>query len=270
MLSKPLRAAFVGCALVLWGASLPKLLQAEVPARPNIVVILVDDMGFSDIGCYGSEIPTPNIDQLAANGLKFTQFYNTGRCCPTRATVLTGLYAHQAGVGHMTGDYGVPGYRGFLNEHCVTLGDVASSAGYLTAVAGKWHVGHRDRSMWPLGRGFDRFYGVPEGGGFYFQVKAGRRVVLNDQVVADVDHPLPDGWYSTDAWTDAGLQFIDEALAAKKPFLLYLAHNAPHFPLQATAEDIARFRGKYRRGWDELSEERYRRQVKLGLIDPNW
>jgi arylsulfatase len=241
--------------------------QAE---RPNVVVILVDDMGFSDLGCYGSEIPTPNLDALAAGGLRFTQFYNTGRCCPTRAALLTGLYSHQVGVGHMTDDYGLPGYRGFLNNQCVTLGDVARSAGYLSTMAGKWHVGHKEPSMLPRARGFDRFYGIPEGGGFYFQVKPGRTIRLNDEVVASSDKPLPDGWYSTDAWTEYGLKFIDEALAARKPFFLYVAHNAPHFPLQATAEDIALFRGKYRKGWDKLSEERYARQIEMGLIGSEW
>ncbi len=240
------------------------------PPRPNVVVILVDDMGFSDIGCYGSEIPTPNLDALAAGGLRFTQFYNTGRCCPTRAALLTGLYSHQAGVGHMTGDYGVPGYRGFLSEHCVTLGAVARSAGYLSAMTGKWHVGHREKAMRPPARGFDRFYGVPEGGGFYFQAKPGRTVVLNDRVVGSSEKPLPDGWYSTDAWTEYGLKFIDDAQAAGKPFFLYVAHNAPHFPLQAAAEDIALFRGKYREGWDKLSRRRHARQIKMGLIDPAW
>ena len=238
--------------------------------RPNIVVILVDDMGFSDIGCYGSEIPTPNLDKLASNGLRFTQFYNTGRCCPTRATLLTGLYAHQAGVGHMTDNYGVPGYQGFLNDHCVTFGDVARSAGYLTAITGKWHVGARQTSMLPRSRGFDRFFGVPEGGGFYFQVKPGRSVMLNDDVFASMAKPLPEGWYSTDAWTDYGLRFIDEAISAKKPFLLHLAHNAPHFPLLASDEDIALCRGTYMAGWDKLSAERLQRQIQMGLIDATW
>ncbi len=243
-----------------------------VPAseRPNVVVILVDDMGFSDIGCYGSEIPTPNLDALAAGGVRFTQFYNTGRCCPTRATLLTGLYSHQAGVGHMTADLGEPGYRGALNDSCVTIGDVAGSAGYLTALTGKWHVGHRERSMWPRARGFQRFYGVPEGGGFYFQVKPGRSIVLNDDVIASSENPLPEGWYSTDAWTEYGLKFVDEALAANKPFLLYLAHNAPHFPLQAEAADIAKFRGSYRAGWGELSKARHRRQIEMGVVDAAW
>lgn len=238
--------------------------------RPNVVVILVDDMGFSDIGCYGGEIPTPNLDALAAGGLKFTQFYNTGRCCPTRASLLTGLYSHQAGVGHMTSDDGIPGYRGFLNGRCVTIGDIARSAGYFTGVTGKWHVGSKQVSMLPRSRGFDRFYGVPEGGGFYFQVKDGRSVMLDDQVVATPSKNVPDDWYSTDAFTDFGLKFIDDAIGLEKPFLLYLAHNAPHFPLQATAEDIEMFRGKYRAGWDKLATERLDRQIESGLIDSDW
>ncbi|MCA9038301.1 MAG: arylsulfatase, partial [Planctomycetaceae bacterium] len=244
--------------------------SGESRPRPNIVVILVDDMGFSDIGCYGSEIPTPNLDALAANGLKFRQFYNTGRCCPTRASLLTGLYSHQAGIGHMTDDYGVPGYRGVLNRRCVTLGDVARSAGYFTAATGKWHVGHRNESNMPLQRGFDRFFGVPEGGGFYFQVKAGRTVRLNNDVFYSTEKPAPDGWYSTDAWTEYSLKFVDEAKHAQKPFLLYLAHNAPHFPLQATADDIAMFRGRYKDGWDKLSKDRLHRQLNSGLIDSSW
>ncbi len=227
-------------------------------------------MGFSDIGCYGSEIPTPHIDSLAANGLRFTQFYNTGRCCPTRATLLTGLYSHQAGIGHMNDDRGLPGYRGSLNDHCVTIGDVARSAGYFTAISGKWHVGHMKKSMLPRQRGFDRFYGVPEGGGFYFQVKKGRTIMLNDDILYSPDKPAPKDYYTTDAWTEYGLNFIDEATKAQKPFLLYLAHNAPHFPLQATAQDINKFRGKYMEGWSRGSEARHKKQVEIGLIAPSW
>jgi len=243
---------------------------APLPAaeKPNIIVILVDDMGFSDIGCYGGEIPTPNLDKLAANGLRFTQFYNTGRCCPTRASLLTGLYSHQAGVGGMVQDQHLPGYRGHLNDRCVTLGDVLRRAGYLTAASGKWHVGHTDKSMWPLQRGFDRFFGMPEGGGFYFKVRPERTVALGNDVVFSPTKQPPAGWYTTDAIHEHGVGFIDEALAAKKPFFLYLAHNAPHFPLQAPAEEIAKFRGKYRAGWDALRTERHRREVELGIVKP--
>ncbi len=141
--------------------------------RPNIVLIMADDMGFSDIGCYGSEINTPNLDQLAAGGLRFTQFYNTARCCPTRAALLTGLYSHQAGVGHMMSDRGYDGYRGDLNRQCVTFAEVLRAAGYATFMAGKWHVTkHRGpegpRFNWPLQRGFDKFYGTIHGAGSFY------------------------------------------------------------------------------------------------------
>lgn len=138
----------------------------DAPPRPNIVVILVDDMGFSDIGCYGSEIPTPNLDHLAAGGLRFTQFYNAGRCCPTRASLLTGLYPHQAGVGHMGEDRGAPGYRGRLSDRCVTIAEVLHDAGYFTAMSGKWHVG-QNHGVTPWGRGFDRGLNAPAGGFYY-------------------------------------------------------------------------------------------------------
>ena len=149
--------------------------KALPPSRPNIVVILSDDVGFSDIGCYGGEIDTPHLDALARNGLRFTQFYNTARCCPTRASLLTGLHPHQAGVGHMMEDRRHPGYRGRLNTQCVTLAEVLRDAGYRTYATGKWHVtpGHNaaalaDTSNWPLQRGFDRYYGTIHGAGSYF------------------------------------------------------------------------------------------------------
>ncbi|MSU66188.1 MAG: arylsulfatase [Opitutus sp.] len=241
---------------------------AAAPARPNILVILVDDMGFSDIGCYGSEIPTPNIDQLAAGGLRFTQYYNTGRCCPTRASLLTGLYSHQAGVGHMVEDQGenFPGYRGRLNDTSVTLAEVLQPAGYFTAMTGKWHVGQA-AGVVPWKRGFDRSLNAAAGG-FYQPGHQRSQLFLNGEKLAADDARLPKHWYTTDLWTDFGLKFIDEARAAQKPFFLYLAHNAPHFPLQAPAEDIAKFRGRYKAGWDQLRAERYARQQKLGLIDP--
>jgi arylsulfatase A-like enzyme len=245
----------------------PATAVAEL-SRPNIVIILVDDMGFSDLGCYGSEIPTPNLDRLAAGGLRFTQFYNTGRCCPTRASLLTGLYSHQAGVGHMVEDLGVPGYRGFLNDRCVTIAEVLRDAGYFTAMTGKWHVG-TPPDKWPRQRGFDRFYGS-ESGGFYFRPAGGRMVISDDTVLYNAQNPPPEGWYSTDAWTDNAIKFVGEAVAAKKPFFLYLAHNAPHFPLQAPSEDIAKFRGKYKSGWDKLREQRHAKQIQLGIVDEDW
>ncbi|MCU0781586.1 MAG: arylsulfatase [Akkermansiaceae bacterium] len=237
-------------------------------AKPNIIVILVDDMGFSDLGCYGSEIPTPHLDALAAGGLRFTQFYNTARCCPTRASLLTGLYPHQTGVGHMVEDRGAPGYRGRLNDRCATFAEVLKPAGYFTAMSGKWHVG-QNGGVTPWGRGFDRSLNAAAGG-FYQPSSPKAQLFLNGEKIANDDPRLPKDWYSTDLWTGFGLKFIDEALAAKKPFFLYLAHNAPHFPLQAPAADIARFRGKYSAGWDALSQRRHARQVELGIVDQRW
>ena len=241
---------------------------AAPATKPNIIVILVDDMGFSDIGCYGSEIPTPNLDKLAGTGLRFTQFYNTGRCCPTRASLLTGLYPHQTGVGHMTEDDGVPGYRGRLNDQCVTMAEVLHDAGYFTAMTGKWHVGQQ-AGVVPWKRGFDRSLNSPAGG-YYFPEGKQHRIFLNGRPLADDAPELPKNWYSTDLWTDFGIQFIDEARAAKKPVFLYLAYNAPHFPLQAPADEIAKFRGKYKMGWDKLREQRNARQKELGVVDPAW
>jgi arylsulfatase A-like enzyme len=236
--------------------------------RPNIVVVLVDDMGFSDIGCYGSEIPTPNLDALAANGLRFTQFYNTGRCCPTRASLLTGLYSHQAGVGHMTDDKKLPGYRGHLNESCVTIAEVLKPAGYFTAMTGKWHVG-QNLGTTPWGRGFDRSLNAAAGG-FFFPDAPRAQLFLNGESIANDDPRLPKDWYSTDLWTEFGLKFIDEAITEKKPFYLHLCHNAPHFPLQAPAADIAKFRGKYRSGWGATRDARHAKLIELGIIDKTW
>ena len=266
---KTLRFALTLFALVL--APLAALHAAGAPtAKPNIIVILVDDMGVADLGCYGSEIPTPNLDRLAAGGLRFTQFYNTGRCCPTRASLLTGLYSHQAGIGHMVNDQGAqnPGYRGQFNDSCVTMAEVLRPAGYFTAMTGKWHVG-QEHGVVPWKRGFDRSLNAPAGG-FYQGGSPRAKLFLNGEELANNDKRLPKNWYSTDLWTDFGLKFIDEARAAKKPFFLYLAHNAPHFPLQASAEDIAKFRGRYKMGWDKLRAERYARQKELGFIDPAW
>lgn len=237
--------------------------------RPNVIVILVDDMGWSDLSCYGSEIPTPNLDALARNGLRFTQFYNTGRCCPTRASLQTGLYAHQTGVGHMTDDKGAPGYQGRLNDQCVTFGEVMKPAGYTTIMCGKWHVG-QNFGVAPWTRGYELTLNAAAGG-FFFPDSPRTELFLNGRNVGRRGGPLPDQWYSSDLWTDFGIQFIDQSLAAKKPFMMYLAYNAPHFPLQAPDEDIAGFRGKYKAiGWDKLREQRHARQKQLGLVDANW
>jgi arylsulfatase len=242
--------------------------ESAAPAKPNIVVILVDDMGFSDIGCYGSEIPTPNLDKMAAGGLRFTQFYNTARCCPTRASLLTGLYPHQAGVGHMVENRGAPGYEGKLNDRCVTIAEALKPAGYFTIFSGKWHVG-QNQGVTPWDRGFDRSINAAAGG-FYFPDSPRTEVFLNGTSVGRRGNGIPEDWYSTDLWTDFAVKFVDEAIAAKKPFYLHLCHNAPHFPLQAPQEEIAKFRGKYKAGWDKLREQRHAKQIDLGIVDKAW
>lgn len=259
-----MKPCFSLLASLVFASQIPSL----AADKPNIIVILVDDMGFSDIGCYGSEIPTPNLDKLAEGGVRFTQFYNTGRCCPTRASLLTGLYPHQAGIGHMTQNKGVPGYQGKLNEQCVTLAEVLRPAGYFTTMCGKWHVG-QEQGVTPWGRGFDRSINAAAGG-FYYPDSPRTDLFLNGEKVGRRGGKLPDEWYSTDLWTDFGIKFIDEALAVKKPFFLYLAHNAPHFPLQAPQDEIAKFRGKFKAGWDTLRDQRHAKQLELGIVDKTW
>ncbi|UCS91713.1 arylsulfatase [Echinicola marina] len=243
--------------------------------KPNIILIMSDDMGYSDLGCYGGEINTPNLDKLAKNGLQFTQFYNSARCCPTRASLMTGLHPHQTGIGHMTNppdhpkghNYGIPSYEGSLNKQCVTIAQVLKPAGYHTLMTGKWHLG-TDFEDWPLQRGFDKFYGFIPGAGNFFKPTPPRGITYMNESISITD---PD-FYTTDAFTDKAIQFIDEAQAEDedKPFFLYLAYNAPHWPLQAPAEDVEKYRGKYMQGWGKLREERYARMKAMGLIDPEW
>jgi len=245
---------------------------AQGADRPNIIIIMVDDMGFSDIGCYGGEIKTPHVDSLAAQGLRFKQFYNTGRCCPTRASLMTGLHPHQAGIGHMTEIPEVPSplenepYQGYLNERCVTIAALLKDAGYHTLMTGKWHLGYHRKKDWPLQRGFDRYFGIISGASDYFEPTAPRGLTyMNDPADA------PEDFYVTDAFTDYACRFIEESLAEKDhPFFLYLAYNAPHWPLEAKPEDLKKYEGKYRVGWHEISKQRLARQRAMGLIDPQW
>ena len=237
------------------------------PRRPNILLILADDLGFSDIGCYGSEIETPNLDRLARRGVRFTQFYNTARCCPTRASLLTGLYPHQAGVGHMvdTGRPDYPGYRGDLSPRCVTTAEVLRSAGYRTFMCGKWHVTPVSESKhnWPLQRGFQRFYGTIHGAGSYYDP-----VSLTEG--NEPAKPDRSDYYYTDALAERAVQYIREMAGKTEPFFLYLAFTAPHWPLHARETDVARYLGLYKQGWDALRQERYRRMVELGIIERRW
>ena len=244
--------------------------SGRIDQRPNIVLIMVDDMGFSDIGCYGGEIPTPNIDRLAEDGLRFSQFYNTARCCPTRASLLTGLFPHQTGIGQMTNptrgevydSWGTEGYIGYLNRKCVTVAEVLKDAGYHTYMSGKWHLGYHDTARWPLQRGFEKFYGSITGATSYFYPHGKRPVTLmNDHL------PPPDSgsYYTTDAFTDYAVQFLEEQ-EDEKPFFLYLAYTAPHWPLHAKEADIEKFVGKYTTGWDEMRKQRFQRQQEMGLF----
>jgi arylsulfatase A-like enzyme len=193
---------------------------------PNILLIMADDMGYADIGCYGSEVATPNLDRLAAKGIRFRQFYNGARCCPTRASLLTGLYPHQAGIGLMTNDpedstayqYNLPGYQGSLNNKCVTIAEVLKSRGYQTMMSGKWHVGYHDREKWPLQRGFDKYYGVLAGAANYFNPTELRGLTLMNEPVK----PEGKDFYLTDALTDHAIQFINEShQQTKAPFFMY-------------------------------------------------
>ena len=233
--------------------------------RPNVLLILADDMGFSDVGCYGSEIATPNIDALAAGGLRFTQFYNGARCCPSRASLLTGLYAQQTGVGLMTGNDHEPGYTGSLNDQCVTLGTVLRSAGYQTYMAGKWHVG----DMVPTTRGFDRFYGFYSG--YTVNSYNPNQMALFPPDSQPPHTYAPGKFYATDAITDYAVDFVDAGRRGDqgpdaKPWFLYLAYSAAHFPLMAPAAEVKKYVPVYEKGWDAIRAERLERIKRLGVL----
>lgn len=237
--------------------------SAEVDSRPNIVIVLADDMGYSDLGCTGAEIETPHLDQLAADGVLFSHAYTTSRCCPTRASLLTGQYQWDVGLGHMNTTVSpYPEYGTALNHRGATIAELLGSSGYQTFMSGKWHLGDA-RENWPDHRGFDAFFGSPMGGGLYFYPSAfyDRPLFANGEEVT----PEP-GWYSTDGFTDAAIGFLQEQRDPDRPFFLYLAYIAPHFPLQAHAEDIAKYEGVYEPGHQAIRDARYSRQKELGLV----
>lgn len=248
---------------------------AEAGKQPNILVILTDDMGWSDLGCYGGEMRTPNLDGLASSGLRFTQFYNTARCCPTRASLLTGLYPHQAGIGHMMNDRGLDGYRGDLNNHCATIAEVLRPAGYRTYAVGKWHVTRFDgkdgpKDNWPLQRGFDKYYGLIWGASSQYDPAVCRG---NTYYTCENDPEYhPEKFYFTNALSDNAVTFLQqhEKETPDKPFFMYLAYTAAHWPMQALEEDIARHKGQYDAGYDAVRKARLERLKKMGLIDPKW
>jgi arylsulfatase len=261
-----LRLVLLAVAMLLVGRA------AGAADRPNIIVILSDDMGFSDLGCYGGEIQTPNLDALAANGVRFTQFYNTARCCPTRASLLTGLHPHQAGVGHMTTDGGHDGYRGQLNDRCVTLAEALRPGGYRTYMCGKWHVTRStrpdgDKSVWPVQRGFDKFYGTIQGGGnFYDPTTLCRQ---NTYITPQNDPEYkPQTFYYTNAITDNAVRFLQQHQqeSPEKPFFMYVAYTAAHWPMHALEQDIARYKGKYDGGYEPIRAARFAKMKQLGLL----
>ena len=247
---------------------------ARASGRPNVVVVLVDDLGFSDIGCYGGEVPTPNLDRLAARGVRFTQCYNAARCSPTRAALLTGLYPHQAGMGWLDNMVRPDsrGIHGRLDPRCVTVAEVLKDAGYFTAMTGKWHLGQQNGTT-PWGRGFTRSLNSRYGEVYFPRESGGpgtQSLFLNGKEIPKDSPVFGKDWYSTDLFTEWGLKFVDEALAEKKPFFLYVAQGAVHFPLRAPSEVIEKYRGKYREGWDVLRDRRHAKQVGMGLVDPRW
>ncbi|MFP6752670.1 MAG: sulfatase-like hydrolase/transferase, partial [Pirellulaceae bacterium] len=248
-------------------------LDAQQDDRPNIILIMSDDMGYSDIGCYGGEIQTPNLDQLAADGVRFTQFYNTGRCCPTRGALLSGLYSHQSGIGWMMTDRGYDGYRGDLNRNCVTIAEAMRPAGYRTYMAGKWHVtkyiqpqGPKDN--WPTQRGFDRFYGTITGAGSFFD--PGTLTRDNTMISPFVDKEYqPEEYYYTDAISDHAVRYVNDHAGdhADKPFFMYVSYTAAHWPMHALPRDIAKYKGRYDNGYGPTREARQKKMKQLGLID---
>ena len=228
-------------------------------SAPNILLIMADDMGFSDLGCYGSEIQTPNLDRLAKNGIRYSQFYNAARCCPTRASLLTGVYSHQAGMGWMTNaDMGTPAYQGDLSKNVRTIAEVLKTANYSTCMTGKWHVSNTRKDNggvndnWPVQRGFDRFFGIVGGAGNYFKLP----VFSNNE-----KYQSPDNFYFTHAISDSSVLFIDNHFQkqAEKPLFMYVAYTSPHWPLHALKQDIEKYRDVYLKGWDVLRDKRLKK-----------
>ncbi len=251
-------------------------LRVKTHKRPNIVLILADDMGFSDIGCYGSEIDTPNLDALAARGVRFTQFYNCARCCPTRASLLTGLHPHQAGIGWMTDSWGAetrnklnsPAYSDALNRNCVTIAEALKLGNYNTLMSGKWHVGYdHDRGQWPIDRGFDHSFFLTHGASSYFRMNPSLTGIDGENF--DANH---EDFYITDEFTNYAIEYVEKVADDKDPFFLYLPFTSPHWPLHAKPQDIAKYQGKYKQagGWSAIRAQRFERMKKMGLLERSW
>jgi arylsulfatase A-like enzyme len=263
-------------AVAAGGSALAQAADNPSKGRPNIIVIMSDDMGISDIGCYGSEIDTPVLDKLASNGLRFTQFYNTARCCPTRACLMTGLYPHQAGVGWMMSDRGVDGYRGDLNKNCMTIAEVMKTAGYSTYMSGKWHVtkatrpeSEKDKYNWPRQRGFDRFYGTIHGAGSLWDPNTLTRGNKYITPVNDTEYTPAEPWFYTTAISDNAARYIREH-KGDNPFFMYVAYTAAHWPMHAPEKDIAKYKGKYDAGYKPIRQARHAKMKTLGIVKKKW
>ena len=232
-------------------SALSATLGTMAQSRPNIILIVADDMGYSDLGSYGSEISTPNLDRLANEGVRFQEFYNNSISAPTRASLITGQYQHKAGVGYFSNNLGLPSYQGYINKESLTLAEVLQNEGYNTFHAGKWHLSGRENGTLvsePLDRGFNQSYQLPSNGFGYFKNEG----------------------YATNLIGDNAVNFIASTESSNKPFFLYLAFTAPHWPLHALEEDIAKYRGKYDIGWDSLRIRRFERQKALGIVDNSY
>lgn len=232
--------------------------------KPNVVLIFADDMGYSDLGCYGSSIETPALDGLAKRGIRLTQFYNTGRCWPSRASLMTGLYPHQSGKAMTFGEKAPRAYSGIIPPTCRMIPELLAPLGYRNYHVGKWHLnkpGRQPNETWPLARGFDRSYYLVSQENYF-----------SPHLIYDEDQrlPRPEGdYYTTEALSDRAVTYLEhhQKTTAEQPFFLYLAYTAPHFPLHALAEDVARYRGKYQAGWDALRVQRHNRMQQMGLIN---
>ena len=257
--------AVVSCLFL--GFTVYKATTKNATNKPNIVLIMADDLGFSDIGCYGSEIKTPNLDKLASEGMRLKQCYNNGICAPSRATLLTGQYPHKAGIGFFNADLGLPAYQGFLNKQSLTFGEIFQQAGYNTYLSGKWHVGN-DSSKWALKRGFDRFFGFISGASSFFDAKPITKGSNDFFVDGNQKYYPPKDFYLTDELTKRGIGFLKDNKKSN-PFFLYMAYSSPHWPLHAKPQDIAKYKGTYDIGWDSFRVLRHQNLIKLGLIDKN-
>ena len=246
-------------------AAFPSAASAAPAKRPNILLILADDLGYSDPGCYGGEIETPNLDRLAQGGVRFTQLYNNARCCPSRAAILTGRHPHAVGMGNMQGGKsrpGFPGYSGQVSPSVPFLPTVLRDSGYSTFMAGKWHLG----APGPIDRGFDDYYGMVHGFDSFWNPAKYTRLPSGRPTI-----PWKEPFYATDAITDHALAFIQSARQnPAKPWFTYLAYNAPHFPLHAPKDLIYKYQPVYEQGWDEIRDKRFARMKQLGLVDPRW